>query len=282
MTTAPHPDTATDWDPEQYRRFADERAQPFHDLLDRVGGRPFDRAVDLGCGPGELTALAAERLSIGRITGVDNSPAMLASASAHASDGVSFEESDIATWTSDGDHDLVLAAASLQWVPDHRNVLARWVAALAPGGRIGVQVPANSHAPTHTVATRVAEREPHRSAFGSSGPPADPVACNVLRPDEYASILHDLGCVDIDVDLHVYPHVLPTTRHVVEWVKGTTLTRFRSVLSAEAYDALLVEYEHELIDEMGDHEPCFFPFSRILFTATRPGGIGRFGDGMSS
>ena len=69
MTTA----TAPDWDPDQYRRFAAERAQPFHDLLDRLGTGPFDRAVDLGCGPGELTALAAERLSIGRITGIDSS-----------------------------------------------------------------------------------------------------------------------------------------------------------------------------------------------------------------
>lgn len=282
MTDGAPSNIATEWDPEQYRRFADERAQPFHDLLDRLGGGPFDRAVDLGCGPGELTAVAAERLSIGRITGLDNSRAMLASASAHASDRVTFEESDIAQWTSDGDYDLVLAAASLQWVPDHRNVLARWVAALAPGGRIAVQVPANSHAPTHVVAALVAEREPHRSAFGPSGPPADPVACNVLRPDEYARILHDLGCVDIDVDLHVYPHVLPATRHVVEWVKGTTLTRFRPVLSSEAYDALLVEYEQELIDELGDHEPCFFPFSRILFTATRPHRIGGLGVGVSS
>ena len=263
--------TATDWDPEQYRRFAAERAQPFHDLLDRLGDGPFDRAVDLGCGPGELTVLAAERLSIGRIAGVDNSPTMLASAAAHASERVTFEEGDIAAWTSGADHDLVLAAASLQWVPDHRSVLARWVGALAPGGRLAVQVPANAHVPTHTVAARVADREPHRAAFGASGPPPDPVARNVLAPDEYARILHDLGCVDIDVDLHVYPHVLPTTRHAVEWVKGTTLTRFRAVLSAEAYGAFLADYEHELIDEMGDSEPCFFPFSRILFVATRPG-----------
>jgi trans-aconitate 2-methyltransferase len=68
----------------------------------------------------------------------------------------------------------------------------------------------------------------------------------------------------------VYPHVLPSTRHAVEWVKGTTLTRFRSAMPADAYDAFLVDYERELVAEMGDHEPCFFPFDRILFTATRP------------
>jgi trans-aconitate 2-methyltransferase len=262
----------TDWDAEQYRRFAAERAQPFHDLLDKLGDAPVGRAVDLGCGPGELTALAAQRLAVGRMTGIDNSPAMLAEAAASASSRVSFESGDIATWTSDGDHDLVLAAASLQWVPNHRHVLARWVAALGPGGRLAVQVPANAHAPTHVVAARVASTEAHRGAFGPAGPPPDPVASNVLAPDEYARILHDLGCVDIDVDLHVYPHVLPSTRHAVEWVKGTTLTRFRSVMSPEAYDAFLGDYERALLDEMGDAEPCFFPFNRILFVATRPFG----------
>lgn len=262
--------TSSGWDPQQYRRFAAERAQPFHDLLDKLGDAPVGRAVDLGCGPGELTALAAQRFSIGHITGIDNAASMLASAAAHVSSSVSFEAGDIATWTSGADHDLVLAAASLQWVPNHREVLARWVAALGPGGRLAVQVPANAHAPTHRVARRVADREPHRSAFGPAGPAPDPVAANVLAPDEYARILYELGCVDIDVDLHVYPHVLPSTRDAVEWVKGTTLTRIRSALSTEDYAAFLDDYERELLDEMGDVEPCFFPFNRILFVATAP------------
>jgi trans-aconitate 2-methyltransferase len=261
---------STGWDAEQYRQFAAERAQPFHDLLDKLGDAPVGRAVDLGCGPGELTALATERLDVERMAGIDNSAAMLAAAAGFASDRVTFESGDIARWTSNGDHDLVLAAASLQWVPDHRDVLARWVAALAPGGRLAVQVPANAHAPTHVVAARVAARRPHVAAFGPSGPPPDPVAANVLAPDEYARILYAAGCVDIDVDLHVYPHVLPSTRHAVEWVKGTMLTRFRAVMSAEAYDAFLRDYERELLDEMGDEEPCFFAFNRILFVATKP------------
>jgi trans-aconitate 2-methyltransferase len=260
------------WDPQQYGRFTAERSQPFHDLLAMLGDAPVERGVDLGCGPGELTALAAHQLSIGDMTGIDNSPAMLASAAEHAGPKLTFETGDIAAWTSDGDHDLVLAAASLQWVPDHATVLARWTVALAPGGRIAVQVPANAHAPTHVVADRLAHTEPYCSAFGAAGPPTDPVAHNVLAPEAYARILHELGYVDIDVDLHVYPHVLDSTRHAVEWVKGTTLTRFRSAMSPEAYDAFLIDYERELLEEMGDQEPCFFPFNRILFVARRPGG----------
>jgi trans-aconitate 2-methyltransferase len=267
MTTST---AASSWDPEQYRRFAIERAQPFHDLLAMLGGRPVGRAVDLGCGPGELTALAAQQLDADEMVGIDNAPTMLASAVEHASEHVRFELGDIATWTSDRDHDLVLAAASLQWVPDHATVLARWTDALAPGGTLAVQVPANSHAPTHTVAAAVAARDPYLSAFGPAGPPIDPVAEYVLRPDDYARLLHQLGCVDIAVQLRVYPHVLPTPQHAVEWVKGTTLTRFRSTLEPDVYEAFLADYERELVSELGPDEPCFFPFSRILFVARKP------------
>lgn len=195
---------------------------------------------------------------------------MLAEAAQHAGSTVRFERGDIADWTSDHDHDLVLAAASLQWVPDHAAALARWTAGLAPGGRLAVQVPANSHAPTHVVASRLATREPHRSAFGSNGPPPDPVAEHVLAPDGYARLLFDLGYTDIDVQLRVYPHVLPTAQDAVEWVKGTMLTRFRSVLPTAAYDAFVDDYERELVAVLGDDRPCFFPFNRILMVARRP------------
>lgn len=266
---------STPWDPEQYRRFAVERAQPFHDLLAMIesigtGGGPIERAVDLGCGPGELTVLAADRLAVSEMTGIDNSAAMLASAVEHARDGVRFEAGDIARWTSGADHDLVIAAASLQWVPGHAEVLERWTRALRTGGRLAVQVPANSHAATHVVADRLARSEAYLPAFGDAGPPVDPVAENVVRPDDYARILHGLGYVDIDVQLRVYPHVLPTPQHAVEWVKGTTLTRFRSVLEPDVYEAFLADYERALIAELGNVEPCFFPFSRILFVARRP------------
>ena len=267
MTTST---SASDWDPEQYRRFASERAQPFHDLLAMIGDRPVGRAVDLGCGPGELTALAAQQLEVSRMVGIDNAPAMLATADEHEGDHVRFELGDIATWTSHHDHDLVLAAASLQWVPDHAAVLSRWTDALAPGGSLAVQVPANSHAATHTVATALAAREPYRSAFGPAGPPIDPVAEYVLRPDGYARLLHQLGYVDIVVQLRVYPHVLPTPQHAVEWVKGTTLTRFRSSLESDVYTAFLADYERELLAEHGPDAPCFFPFTRILFVARQP------------
>jgi trans-aconitate 2-methyltransferase len=259
-----------DWNPEQYRRFAAERAQPFHDLLALIEPGSIDRAVDLGCGPGELTALAAEQLRVGEMIGIDNSQAMLDKAAEHVSPGVRFEFGDIGEWKSGADFDLVLAAASLQWVPDHAGVMARWAGALRPGGQVAIQVPANADMPSHAVARQVAEREPYRSMFGPEGPPVDPVQAYVLRPEQYAQILYDLGFERQHVRLQVYPHVLPSTRHVVEWVRGTMLTRFEKRLDADAFDAFVADYETELLRVLGDHEPHFFPFRRILMWARLP------------
>lgn len=221
--------------------------------------------VDLGCGSGELTAAAADRLSATDATGVDSSPSMLARATAHTRPGLRIEQGDIATWTSCGDHDLVLANASLQWVGDHRAVLERWTAALRSGGQIAVQVPANADHHSHLAIEAVAHREPFRGAFGADGPPADPVAHNVLPPEGYATVLHELGFTEQHVRLQVYPHVLASSAAVVEWTKGTSLTRIFGALPAELHEPFVDAYRAELLQRVGDRAPYLYTFKRILF-----------------
>lgn len=257
-----------DWDPAQYRLFAEQRAQPFWDLADLIDASAGVDAVDLGCGDGELTIALAARLGTRSMLGVDSSPAMLAAAAAAEDEGfganVRFEAGDISTWTAPATVDLVFSNAALQWVPRHTEVLRRWSAALRPGGQIAVQLPMNGHRPQHVVARELAESDRFRGAFGPDGPPVDPVATYVLEPEEYAETLHELGFVDQHVRVQVYPHVLPSSRHVVEWVKGTTLTRFRTRLDPATYDDFVAAYEARLLDVIGRHEPFFFPFRRVL------------------
>ena len=261
--------STVDWNPDQYRKFAAERAQPFHDLLGLVQPTGFRTAVDLGCGPGELTAAAAATLQTYSMVGIDNSPAMIATAAAHASDRVRFADGDISQWTSAGDVDLVLASASLQWIPDHAEVLAAWTAGLAPGGQLAVQVPANAYMPSHRVADELAHTQRYLDAFDGD-PPRDPVAENVLEPEQYSHIFFDLGFEAQHVRLQVYPHVLPSSRAVVQWVRGTTLTRFQRRLSPEVFEVFVADYEAALVAAVGDQTPFFFPFRRILMWARLP------------
>ena len=70
------------WDAGQYLRFGGERARPFFDLVAQVGATSPRYVADLGCGPGNLTAALAERWPDATVTGVDNSPEMIAAARA--------------------------------------------------------------------------------------------------------------------------------------------------------------------------------------------------------
>ena len=68
------------WDATQYLRFGGERSRPFFDLLARVGAELPCCVVDMGCGPGNLTVLLAERWPSAAVCGVDSSPQMIEAA----------------------------------------------------------------------------------------------------------------------------------------------------------------------------------------------------------
>jgi trans-aconitate 2-methyltransferase len=254
------------WDPQQYERFKAERTQPFHDLMALLRPRPNGSVVDLGCGTGELTRLLHQRMQARETLGIDSSATMLAKSK--PGPGLRFEERDIDAFTATGQVDVLFANASLQWVPHHERLLPRLAAALRPGGQLAVQMPANSDHPSHLVAAHVASEAPFAEAFADGQPP-DPVRTNVLRPEQYAELLDDMGFTEQHVRLQVYGHHLDATSQVVEWVKGTTLTRFRERLPAELYDAFLVRYADALVSVLGDRRPYFYAFKRILFWAKR-------------
>src|SRR3954454_20119281 len=121
------------WDPRQYAAYADERARPFFELLARVDVAEPAAVVDLGCGPGGLTATLLDRWPNATVVGVDSSAEMIESAAEHAVAGrLSFVHADVASWQPQEAVDVVLANAVLQWVPDHLELLPRIVSWLRP------------------------------------------------------------------------------------------------------------------------------------------------------
>lgn len=250
------------WNPSQYERFAAERRQPFDDLLTLVrpiaAGTSASTAVDLGCGSGDLTVELHRHLGAASTLGIDSSPAMLAAAPTE--DGVSFEVGDLTTWSAPEKVDVVFANAALHWVADHERVLAHLANQLVPGGQLAIQVPCNHDHASHLVISEVAREL-------MDDPPADPVAVNVLSPARYAEVLHELGFAEQHVRMQVYGHVLGSTADVVEWTKGTSLTRFKGY---PCYDELVERYRQRLVAELGNGRPFFYAFKRILFWARMP------------
>jgi trans-aconitate 2-methyltransferase len=246
----------SNWSPQQYEKFKSEREQPFHDLLALVERRPHMRVVDLGCGTGELTRRLHEGLTAEETMGIDSSETMLLRSDAFGGEMLKFQQGEIESFVADRPFDLIFSNAALHWVEDHERRFARLVSFLAPHGQLAVQMPFNHDHPSQTIAAELAREL-------DVAPRVPPL----LAPDEYASLLNRLGFARQHVRLQVYGHVLPSSRDVAEWTKGTTLTEYQRKLG-DRFDDFVARYTERLVEKLGDDRPYFFPFKRILLWAT--------------
>lgn len=125
------------WSAKQYSAFENERTRPVRDLVAALSVPSVRTAIDLGCGPGNSTEVLAQRFPHAKVTGMDSSEDMLVAARKRLPE-LSFELADIASWNPPESYDVILANASLQWLPNHAKLYPRLVSKLAPGGSLAV------------------------------------------------------------------------------------------------------------------------------------------------
>lgn len=115
-------------------------------LLDGLGLLPGEAVLDVACGPGSVTQLAATEVgSSGRVTGVDLSPAMLAIARAKPlRPGAAEIDFRLASaerlLVANADFDVAICQQGLQFFSNRAAALAEVRRAVRPGGRIGIAV----------------------------------------------------------------------------------------------------------------------------------------------
>jgi len=253
------------WNPEQYSRFRDERSQPFFDLVALVRPISGGRAVDLGCGTGELTKILHETVDAAVTVGIDNSETMLERSEQYAGNGLRFKLGTILRFAPSKPVDLVFSNAALQWVPEHEPLFERLAAGLAPGGQLAVQMPSNHDHPSHLIAHEIAGEEPFRALLDGYIRQVP-----VREPEWYAALLDRLGFAEQHVRMQVYTHHLESRDEVVEWTRGTLLTDYQQRMPAEAFDGFLARYRERLLPQLSDSRPYFYPFKRLLIWARKP------------
>jgi len=250
------------WNPEVYLTYADHRGRPFADLTSRIGAREPRRVVDLGCGPGNQTETLSVRWPGAAVEAIDSSPEMVAAARER---GVAAEVGDVRDWTPAPDTDVVVSNATLQWIPEHPQLVTRWAGQLAPGSWIAFQVPGNFDAPSHRAVSELAA-SPQWSDLLSDFPFRNDEV--VGSPLGYADLLADAGCA-VDVWETTYVHVLTGENAVLDWIEGTTLRPIRRSLADEQWDRFLAELTPVLAAEYPRRTDgtTLFPFRRIFAVA---------------
>jgi trans-aconitate 2-methyltransferase len=249
------------WSPSTYLAFADERTRPAADLLARVPNENPSHVADLGCGPGNSTALLVQRWPHAKIEGIDSSPQMIEAAkkSGVAAD---FTLADLASWKPAAAYDVIFSNATYQWLPDHRALLPRLMGFVAKGGVFAFQVPNNQYSPSHTLMRDVAAQGPWAEKL------ANVRGIFVEKVQTYFDILAP-HAASLDIWTTEYLHVLDGEDAVFKWVSGTGLRPFLDALNEDERVQFAREYKARLnvaYPRRADGK-TLFPFSRLFAVA---------------
>lgn len=252
------------WDPELYLQYADERGRPFVELVARVGATDPRTVVDLGCGPGNLTALLGQRWPDATVTGIDSSVEMVERARAEVPD-VGFEVADLREWVADANPvDVLVSNATLQWVPGHLDLLPALVGAVRPGGWFAFQVPGNFDEPSHVVRRELAAEAPYAAHLDGVAAPDAHDAATYLRA------LQQVGC-EVDAWETTYLHVLTGPDPVYEWILGTSARPVLEALPDDLREQLADELRRRLRTAyVDDGNGVVMPFRRVFVVARVP------------
>jgi len=260
--------TAGKWDPAQYRKFGGERARPFYDLIGQIGAEDPRLVVDVGCGPGELTASLTRRWPEADVLGIDSSAEMIREAElvlvAEPGSRLRFERLDAHDWVPARPVDVIVSNALLQWLPDREALMVRWAGQLAAGGWFAAQVPANHNQPSYRLLRELMESSRWRSRLEEVR-----LAFQAADPARYVDLL--AGTVSlVDAWETTYLHVLPGEDPVLNWLKGTGLRPVLAALDEPERAEFEAEYGALLRDAYPRREyGTVLPFRRVFFVARK-------------
>ncbi|WP_373503084.1 trans-aconitate 2-methyltransferase [Aestuariivirga sp.] len=255
----------SDWRPGLYLKFADERTRPARDLLAQVPLQDPQSIYDLGCGPGNSTALLVERFPQASVTGIDNSPAML-DAARIACPSARFLDDDLTDWMPDWPPALLFSNAALQWVPGHLGVLERLAGTLGEGGVLAVQMPDNLMEPSHRLMQEVAEQGPWSETLRLASAARDPLPAPIVYYRRLKPLFSRL-----DIWHTTYNHPLQGAAGIVEWVKSTGLRPYLDPLTECERVAFLADYESRLAEAYpeDDRGTVLLRFPRLFLVGQR-------------
>jgi trans-aconitate 2-methyltransferase len=251
------------WDADVYLRFSAERTQPARDLAARIKVSDPKRIMDLGCGPGNSTAILRLRWPEADIIGLDNSREMIVAASTSYPDE-KWTLADASTWTAQSPYDIVFSNAALQWLPDHARLFPHLFGQVASGGALAVQMPAHHSSPMHGAILEAADDPEWRNLMDG--------ARNAMVKESagfYYEVLQPVAS-HLEIWETEYYHIMDGPEVILEWFRGTGLRPFLSPLESEekrkAFEERVLQGYTRRYQRQSDGR-ILFPFRRLFIIA---------------
>src|ERR671937_952769 len=184
---------------ENYERyFVPTIGTPFASaLVDAAGLHRGERVLDVACGTGVVTRLAAERVGPnGAVAGLDINPAMLAVARSlpPSSAAIEWHEANAESLPlADGSFDVVLSSLGLQFVADKASALRQMRRVPAPEGRLAIAT-VGPTPPLFAILEQALARhvKPEVAAFVRA-------VFSLHEPQELERLTGDAGFLDVQV-----------------------------------------------------------------------------------
>jgi len=163
------------------------------DLVELAELQPGEHVLDVACGTGVVTRLAAERVGDSAVAGVDVNPGMLEVARNAARDtAIEWHEASAdALPLGDATFDVALCQMGLQFFPDRLGALREMRRVLSSGGRAALNVPGPTP-PLLAVLEQALGRH-----FGPEAAGFVAMVFSLHEPEELRELMKSAGFTDV-------------------------------------------------------------------------------------
>ncbi len=250
-----------DWNPELYLKFRNERTQPSIDLVNRINiNFEPESIIDIGCGPGNSGQILFGRWPNAKFVGIDNSQKMIEKATSDYPDK-SWQIADAATYKSETKFDIVYSNATIQWIPNHEQLLGRLYELLSARGILAIQLPIFGDMPIAKEIENTAKRSKWRKQTEF---------CSQLFTFHDYNFYYDIlsgRFASIEMWETYYLHILESHKSIIEMTKSTGMKPYLDSLNNEFERE---EFENDILTEIVNHYPVqsngkvIFPFKRLF------------------
>ncbi|TLD04119.1 hypothetical protein PgNI_11316 [Pyricularia grisea] len=218
-------------------------------LLDRLNVKPGMHVLDIGCGPGNLTAHIAELVGpTGKVVGIDPSKERLALAQDLATNrsNLTFEvgQAEDLSRFADGSFDVVYVNATFHWIGDQARAVREFHRVLKPGGgQLGISGGCGDFVADHEkVKATVMAQEPF-----CQYPDKDGIWPKFVKRAEMQQLLDLAGFVDYSMVINKLVKQVKDGYAMLEWLdtssSGKTYGAVPPELKPQAREAMKREWD---------------------------------------